>query len=110
MKNLVYGESSWLIGDSAADAILEYAVLMAKNASADTVDVVVLGPDGNRETTTLVLGPATMIQAQTTRSQLAEPDNAALLDYLGSRLHSAAQPAQPLDTVPETGEHYEGTI
>jgi hypothetical protein len=96
VKNLVYGESSWLVGDAAADAILDYAVWMAKTNSADTVDVVVLGPDGNEETTTLVLGPATMVQAQTTRSQLEEPENGALIEYVRTRLTPSTPAAQPL--------------
>ncbi len=95
MKHLVYGDSSWLIGDAAADAILRYTVLMATTGTADTVDVVVLGPDGNEETTTLVLGPATMVQAETTRSLLKEPDNTALLDYVSVRIRNAGLPVQP---------------
>ena len=100
MKNLVYGESSWLVGDDAANAILEYTVLMAKDGAADTVDVNVLGPDGNSEMTTLVLGPATMIQAQTTRSQLQEPENFELIVYIRERLRSSTLPAQPLSSAP----------
>ena len=110
MKNLVYGESSWLVGDEAADAVLEYAVLMAKHGTADTLDVAVLGPDGNAETTTLVLGPSTMIQAQTTRSELVEPDNSALLAHVGERLHAAAQPAQPLAVPPGDDTVYDEVI
>ena len=110
MKNLVYGESSWLVGDEAADAVLAYAVLMAKDGIADSVDVVVLGPDGNQETTTLVLGPATMIQAQTTRSQLAEPDNAALIEYVTSRVTRAQLPAQPVDEVGLVGGAYDEVV
>jgi len=95
MKNIVYGESTWLIGDAAADALLDYAVLMAQTGSADNVEAVVLGPDGNRETASLVLGPATMITAQTTRSELDEPDNSALMEYLRVRLERPSIQAQP---------------
>ena len=110
MKNLVYGDSSWLIGDEAADAVLEYAVLLAKHATADTLDVAVLGPDGNSETTTLVLGPSTTIQAQTTRSELAEPDNSALINYVRERVHAAVQPAQPLAVPPGDDTVYDEGI
>lgn len=96
MKRIEYGDSSWLIGDAAADAILNYTVFMAKANTADAVDVVVIGADGADETMTLVLGPATMIHTETTRSHRDEPDNTALLKYVADRIREAGLPVQPM--------------
>jgi len=94
MKNIVYGESTWLIGDAAADALLDYAVFMAQTGSADHVDAVVLGPDGDEVVTSMVLGPATMITAQTMSSAFEEPDNSALMEYVRVRLERPSIQAQ----------------
>jgi len=78
----VYGDVQFLVDDEAADAIVEYAVLMAQTGSADSVTLVVIGPDGNREKTTFAIGPASMVSAETTRSELEQPDNSAALDHM----------------------------
>ena len=86
MKNLAYGEVHFLVDDEAADAIVEYAVLMAKTGSADSVTLFVLGPDGNHEQTKFAIGPATMISAETTRSELEQPDNSEALAYMREKM------------------------
>ena len=82
MKNLVYGEVQFLVDDESADAIVDYAVLMAKTGSADSVTLYVIGPDGNREQTKFAIGPASMVSAETTRSELEQPDNSAAIEYM----------------------------
>ncbi|KJQ56000.1 hypothetical protein [Microbacterium sp. SA39] len=47
MKHVTYGEKSLLMGDDAADTLLEYARLVADNSTADTVTVRSISPDGN---------------------------------------------------------------
>jgi hypothetical protein len=85
MKRIYYGEADFLVGDEAADALVDYAVLMAKLGTADSVQVEVIGPDGNAEMASFVIGPATILMVETTRSELSEPDNAAAIRYMAER-------------------------
>jgi hypothetical protein len=85
MKRIYYGEADFLVGDEAADTLVEYAVLMAKLGTADSVQVGVIGPDGNAEVATFVIGPATILMVETTRSELPEPDNAEAIKYMAER-------------------------
>jgi hypothetical protein len=97
MKRIYYGEANFLVGDEAGDALVEFAVLVAKRSSADLVKLAVLGPDGNEETASFVLGPGTTVLVETTRSQLAEPDNTAALASLRERMGEMSATALPVD-------------
>ncbi len=79
MKQLYYGQAKFLVGDEVADTLLEYAAALAQHSSADTLVIRVLGPDGNEESTELLLTQSTMMTAVSTRSQLQEPDNIAIV-------------------------------
>ena len=82
MKQLVYGEASWLIDDEGAAAVIEHAVQMARLHLADTVEMAVLDFDGTPSTVSLVLGPATMISAESVIVDWAAPDNTAMVAVL----------------------------
>jgi hypothetical protein len=75
VKLMRYGESEWLIGDDAADALLEYAVELARADSADSIEVAVLATDGRGIHLAALIGPATMMTAEDTDTPFAEPDN-----------------------------------
>lgn len=75
MKSITYAEHTWLLGDAAAAVVVEYAVLLARTSSADSVDVRALADDGTAHHITLVIGPATMMTAATADVDWAEPDN-----------------------------------
>ena len=85
MKRINYGDVNYLVGDTVADTLVRYTVLLAATGDADVVEVNVLGPDGNPETATFALGPGILITAETTRSELGEPDNEAVVTYMRGR-------------------------
>ncbi len=90
MKQLYYGQAKFLVGDEVADTLLEYAAALAQHSSADTLVIRVLGPDGNEESTELLLTQSTMMTAVSTRSQLQEPDNIAAIVTMRERMSALA--------------------
>lgn len=92
MKHLYYGEAAFLIGDEVADVVVEYTVMMAQKDMADSVTLRVLDSDGNEESSTFVLGPATMLTVETTRSSLQEPDNSDAIRYMTERIAALRAP------------------
>jgi hypothetical protein len=96
MKTIYYGGATFLIGDEAADVLVEYAVQIASSVHPDAVDLHVLGPDGNEEIASFVLTPATMVTAETNRSELPEPDNTESVARIRQRLEHLRHPPMAL--------------
>ena len=86
MKHVTYAEKSLLMGDDVVELMMEYAVLLARQNSADSVNVEVIGTDGGLVTATFLLGPATIMVAETARSSYPEPDNGPALQYLAEQI------------------------
>jgi hypothetical protein len=86
MKHVMYAEKSLLMGDEVVDLMMEYAVLLGRNASADSVSVEAIGTDGDQVTATFLIGPATIMVAETARSSLPEPDNEDAVHYLTEQI------------------------
>lgn len=85
MKHLTYAQKSLLVGDELADALLEYAAMVAASGGADNVEIRGYGVDGEEVVGTLMIGNGIDLMAESTTSPLPEPDNAAALEYLRSR-------------------------
>ncbi|CAN5221901.1 hypothetical protein BH09ACT5_BH09ACT5_17440 [soil metagenome] len=86
MKHVMYAEKSLLMGDEVVDLMMEYAVLLARQASADRVAVHAISTDGDHVTATFLIGPATIMVAETARSALPEPDNGSAVEYLKEQI------------------------
>lgn len=82
MKRINYGEVSYLVGDDVANLIVQYTARLSTGRQADAIEINVLGPDGNLETSTFALGPGITMAAETTRSELEEPDNSAAIEHM----------------------------
>jgi hypothetical protein len=105
MKHITYADKSLLVGGEAADTITEYAAALARHGSADTVTLAAYGADGDDVEGTFVLGPGTVLMAETTHSSIPEPDNAdVVMQMRGNILRlSSPNPVQPHDeTMPAT--------
>jgi hypothetical protein len=85
---VTYAQKSLLMGDDVADALLAYAALLADTGSADNVEVRGVGVDGEEVVATFVLGNGIDLMAESTRSQLPEPDNRQALAYIRDRSHA----------------------
>ena len=92
MKHVVYAEKSLLMGDEVVDLMMEYAVLLARQASADSVDVAAIGTEGDTVTATFLIGPATIMVAETSRSVLPEPENDVAVNYLKEKIDQIKSP------------------
>jgi hypothetical protein len=82
MKHITFGDKSLLIGDAVADALLEYAAFLATAARGDTVEVHAISSDGDEVTASFLLGPGVTVMAETSHTQLPEPDNSDAIAYM----------------------------
>ena len=89
---MVYAENSLLMGDEVVDLMMEYAVLLARQASADSVDVAAISAGGDEVTATFLIGPATIMVAETSRSALPEPENGSAVSYLKEKIEQIKSP------------------
>ncbi|MGC5172255.1 hypothetical protein ACLQ2Q_16580 [Microbacterium sp. DT81.1] len=92
MKHITYAQKSLLVGDAAADALVEYAVALAKNASADTVTLKAFGVDGADVEATFVLDAGTIVMAETTKSSIPEPDDSEAVEYMREQTRLLTSP------------------
>lgn len=107
MKHLTFAGKSLLIGDDVADLLLEYTALLAKKGDADTVDISAYGADGDAVQATLMLAEGAPLMAETTHTDLPEPDNDDTVMYLREQIMRRSSPptVQPADaTMPANYE------
>ena len=83
-----FGQKAIFLGDDAADALVSYAAHVAQLRTGDSVDLRGINTEGNVITTTFLLNPGTTLTAETTNMGLDEPDNAAAIDYIRTRIRA----------------------
>jgi hypothetical protein len=81
-----------LVGDLAADTIVEYAALLARQSSGDTVELHAVSGDGDEVVATLLLNSGTSLMVETTHSSLQEPDNSAAVEYMRAQMQLIQSP------------------
>ncbi|MDQ4138149.1 MAG: hypothetical protein M3116_04805, partial [Actinomycetota bacterium] len=79
---------SLLVGDDAADALVEYAALVAQLGSGDSVQLNGIGVDGEKVTASFLLNSGTVLMAESTSSELPEPDNLEATAYMRKQLRT----------------------
>jgi len=94
MKHVTYAEKSLLIGNEAADLLMEYAAAVSRVHSSDTVDLKAIGSDGNAVEATFLLGVGAPLMVETASAELNEPDNSGPIEYMMVRLRSLDSRAQ----------------
>jgi hypothetical protein len=98
MKHLTMGEKSLLVGDEAADLLIEYAALLATYSRGDSVKLHAVDGDGDEVIATFLLNQGITLMAETTNSSLPEPDNSETVAYLRERIERlTSPPAAPMD-------------
>ncbi len=85
MKVVHYSAGSVLIGDDAADALLDYAAALARRSLAATVELTTIA-SGLTGTTKFLVGPASELVAVPTEAFEDEPDNAAVVAEMRRRI------------------------
>lgn len=107
MKHVMYADKSVLMGDDAADVLLEYARLLADSGRADSVTLQTITPDGNTVDTSFLLGPSPIMVMETTSYELQAPNNDEMVAELKERIAAMARPvtaeAEEQWTGPEPG-------
>lgn len=81
-----------MLGDEVVDLMMEYAVLLARTSSADRIDVEAISTDGDHVTATFLIGPATIMVAETARTVFAEPENGDAVTYLQKQIGLIKEP------------------
>ncbi|HEY8281850.1 MAG TPA: hypothetical protein VIG28_05160 [Leifsonia sp.] len=86
MKHVTFACKPLLVGDEVTDELLRYAALLGKVGSADCLRVRCIDAKGEEVEASLLLNPGTVMMAESTTSELPEPDNTVALAYLHERL------------------------
>jgi hypothetical protein len=92
MKHVTYAEKSLLMGDEAAETLLEYARLLADNETSDTVTLTSISPDGNTVEASFLLTPSTILMVESTNSEVTPPDNSDAIAEMQERIDAIARP------------------
>ena len=103
MKVIHYGTDELVTGDRIADALVRYAQFLAVARLAATVDIPVIGSDGEVITASVLLGPASQIVALTKDTELKE----IVDEVLVSDLMAKADKIGPAKAYP-SASHEEG--
>jgi hypothetical protein len=86
MKHVTYSEKSLLVDDDAAEALIEYARLLAQSGDSDTVTLSAIGADGNNVDATFLLTPSTILMVETANSSASPPPNPKTTQWLRDRI------------------------
>lgn len=104
MKHITYGEKSVLVGDEAADTLLEYARLIADQHRADTVTLQAISPDGNTVEASFLLSPSATLMIESTNSDLQPPENEGAVADVRERIDAITRPARATTEEPWTSD------
>lgn len=90
MKRVTFSNRTLLMGDDAADALVEYSALIARRDSADIVALRAVGADAEEIDATFMLGSGTILMAQSTHSTMEEPENSEAVIKLRQKISRLA--------------------
>jgi hypothetical protein len=96
MKHISFGDKNLLVGDEAADLLMEYATLLANLSKADSVELHAFGADGQEVTVSFLLDAGAILSTETTHTSMNEPDNHEAIEYLRSRIGVVRDPPSGL--------------
>jgi hypothetical protein len=107
MKHITYAEKSLLVGDAAADALLEYAAALSSRGRGEQVTVHAISGDGDEVEATFLLGAGAPLMAETSRTSLPEPDNSATVASIREELRRMEhpEPVTASDPTHDSGDH-----
>ena len=107
MKHVTFGEKSLLMGDDAADSLIDYARLLAIASSADTVTVRAIGADGNTVDAAFLLNQSTVLVVESTNSTMVPPQNDEAVRYMEERMDRLTNPRSAPPEDPDDILHLE---
>lgn len=86
MKRVTYADKTLLMGTDAAEALMEYARVLAHSDSADAVTLRCLSTDGDAVQATFLLNANTALLVESTYSDVGAPDNADAVAEVRDRI------------------------
>jgi hypothetical protein len=92
MKRVSYANKTVFVDDATADALVEYAGLVAAEQTGDTITVRALGQDGNEVDASFVLNMSTSLIVESTNSSVEAPSNPVALAYMQKRIQLIRHP------------------
>lgn len=100
MMHLTFSDKDLVLGTEAAELVVAYAAALARRSSADTVTIRAYGADGDKVEATLLLDAGAPVMIESAHSDLPEPDNDAVAEYMRRRMAQLSVPIQamPIDT------------
>ncbi|EPD84718.1 hypothetical protein HMPREF1529_01323 [Microbacterium sp. oral taxon 186 str. F0373] len=93
MKRVTYDDATYLIAADAAEALSEYARVLAHAGSADAVTLRCLSSDGDAVQATFLLHAHTPLLVEPTSCELDAPDNGDAIGELRDRIDRMQHPA-----------------
>jgi|GEM_PF-937756 len=96
MKHVTYSDKSLLIGDEAADVLIEYAALLGREGGADTVDLRAISSAGDETTATFLLNAGSVLMVETATTKVEEPDNNGAILEMHARMLLITSPPSVL--------------
>ena len=86
MMHITMADKSLLVGNEAAESLVQYAAVLARADSADSVTLNAIGIDGAEVQAMFLLNSGTVLLAESSTSGLPEPDNADVVQYMRDRI------------------------
>ena len=112
MERIHYAGDELVTGSEIAEALMEYAAVLAQQRTAASVEIPIQHPDGTIGSASLLLGPA----SQLVRERIEEPGQEVVDDSLVQRLRrltAALAPKWPVagsvETTSQTTVDYDWT-
>lgn len=99
MHRIHYAGDSVLTGSAIARALIEYAEMLAKAATASTLDIPTREPDGSIGSTTMLVGPASQLIADAEHSEYEELVDEVLVERLRRLTDALRRPPGPSATL-----------
>lgn len=92
MKRVIFADRVLLMGDAAADSLLEYARVLTHAHGVDAVTLRCLGADGDTVEASFLLNGHTSLLVESTNSNIQPPDNAEAVAEIRDRIHALLRP------------------
>jgi hypothetical protein len=85
MKRISYAGGSITTGDQLAEAVMEYATVLARTGGADAVTIPAVSDDGGIFAVELLVGPASQLVVAPVESDYQDPDSPEAIGILYER-------------------------
>jgi hypothetical protein len=92
VMHLTYAAKSLLVGDDVGHALIEYAAALASAKLGDSVTLNALNMDGSPVEAVFLLDTGAPVMAETIPSDLPEPENASVVEFMQLRTLELAPP------------------